>query len=212
MNTFSIYDPATGLFSGKIITGPASWLHDMMLLHPDESFIVGEYDKLSQCVDTETGEVIDYQPPQPGPQYVWDTQAKRWVYVKTPTELLADAQKAAMARVNAECADRLASVRAGYPADEVESWSKQEAEARSWIADNAASTPLLSAMSDARGMPLSVLAGKIVEKAGAFAAVSGQIIGARQAAEDRIGAAADADAVAAIVAALFPETEPGSQP
>lgn len=49
--------------------------------------IEGTYDHLSQRVDLETGDVVDWQPPRPvGDEYTdheWDTGTKRWVPVLT---------------------------------------------------------------------------------------------------------------------------------
>ena len=55
-------------------------------------------------------------------------------------------------------------------------------------ADPAASTPLLSALAQARGVPLDGLVRRVLAKADAFAVASGSIIGQRQALEDRLDA------------------------
>ena len=74
----------------------------------------------------------------------------------------------------------------------------QESEARAYTA-NAAATPLLSALSTARGVPVATLASKIIQKSDQFAATSGQIIGTRQHYEDQINAATDEATLNAIV-------------
>lgn len=84
MNTYSLYDLDTGLFTGvTIMSSP-----DVLRLNvPDGcGCLLGAYDQLSQRVVIETGEVIDYQPPQPSPQHQWDVETKRWVYVPTALE------------------------------------------------------------------------------------------------------------------------------
>ena len=96
-------------------------------------------------------------------------------------------------------------MRAGYPDDEVQSWAKQEAEARAYAADNAAATPLLSAMSQARGVVLAELVAKVIEKADLFAVASGRAIGTRQACEDAIHAAQTPEEALAVV---WPESTP----
>lgn len=190
MNTFSLYDTATGLFTGGRFFGPTHSLLDQLPAIPASlSYVMGEYDYLSQRVDPATGHVIDYMPPQPGPRYVWQPDTKRWAYVAGDEETLWFARDAALRRVNAYYAEQLAGVRYGYPPDEVTSWGKQESEARAWTSDNAAPTPLLSAIAAARGVPFDVLVAKVIEKADQFAAVTGDLIGARQRAEDRIAAA-----------------------
>lgn len=82
--------------------------------------------------------------------------------------------------INAKCEELMAMVKQGYPDSEVESWSKQENEAR------AGGGPLTDALAQTRGIPASLLRERIIAKADAFAVYSGQIIGQRQALEDRI--------------------------
>lgn len=102
----------------------------------------------------------------------------------------------ALDAVNARCAQELAAVRSGYPDDEVQSWAKQEAEARAY---GISPTPLLSALSAARGIDLEELVAKVIAKSDAFATVSGTIIGTRQACEDAIESAADVGEASAVV-------------
>ena len=99
------------------------------------------------------------------------------------------------------------AVREEYPTDEVISWSKQEAEARAYLADNSAPTPLLSAIAENRSIPLALLAEKVTEKADVYAIFTGQIFGIRQALEDRLRAIdLDApDAIDQINAIVWPE-------
>ena len=75
-----------------------------------------------------------------------------------------------------------------YPDREIRTFDKQESEARAYAADATASTPLLSALAQARGIPLSELVERVLAKADAFAVASGSIIGQRQALEDRLDA------------------------
>ncbi|WP_337639617.1 hypothetical protein [Bilophila wadsworthia] len=75
-----------------------------------------------------------------------------------------------------------------YPDREIRTFDKQESEARAYAADATASTPLLSALAQARGIPLSELVERVLAKADAFAVASGSIIGQRQTLEDRLDA------------------------
>lgn len=75
-----------------------------------------------------------------------------------------------------------------YPDREIRTFDKQESEARAYAADPTASTPLLSALAQARGIPLPDLVERVLAKADAFAVASGSIIGQRQALEDRLDA------------------------
>lgn len=133
---------------------------------------------------------IEYPAP-PGANYIPDG-AGGW---SKPIDI---ARVDQLASINKTCTDLLAAVKAGYPDAEVESWSKQESEARAYVADNTAATPLLTALSTAREVPLPDLAARVIEKADLFATASGEIIGTRQRCEDLIMAATSSDAVTAI--------------
>ncbi len=115
-----------------------------------------------------------------------------------PSDL--DELKAAKnAEINAACESAIAAIRAGYPESEVLSWPKQEAEARAFVADAAAATPLLDALAAARDIDKAELAARVIAKADAFAAISGALIGNRQKLEDQLAAATTAEEAAAIV-------------
>lgn len=129
-----------------------------------------------------------------------------WIYANgvfaapvAPVVLLADVKAAKLAQLSAECSTRMEAIKVGYPAEEVQSWDKQESEARAYTASSSATTPLLSALATARGIALADLAARVIAKADAFAAVSGAIIGKRQRYEDQVAAATDAPTVEAIV-------------
>lgn len=192
MKTYSTYQLDSGIFTGNSIGCTAAFLAANI---PDgQGCIMGEYDHLSERVDMSTGEVIDYIPPQPSPDYGWDTSSRRWIYVPT----LFDKKTAKLIEINQRCSALLGAVMSGYPPDEVQSWSKQESEARALAINSGAPTPLLHALAVARAIPLSDLVAKVIAKADLFAAASGTIIGQRQHCEDLIAAAATADDVAAI--------------
>jgi hypothetical protein len=86
----------------------------------------------------------------------------------------------ALPAINEKFLELMSAVRIGVPDDEIASWGRQEAEAR------AGGGPLTTAMAQSRGVPLETLLIKIIEKADAYAAYSGQVIGKRQALEDRV--------------------------
>lgn len=116
-----------------------------------------------------------------------------------PVPALTDVKAAKLVELAAACSLRMDAIKAGYPLDEVQSWDKQESEARAYTASNTAATPLLSALAAARGIALADLAARVIAKADQFAAASGAIIGKRQKYEDQVSAAADSATVAAIV-------------
>lgn len=182
----NLYDQSTGILTGIILHCSDG---DLMANTPDGyGCVVGDYDALSQKVDSATGLVIDYQPPQPSLNHAWNTDTKRWFYVPT----LADHKVTKLALINAQCTSTLGQITTSYPADEMQSWSKQEAEAR------AGGGPLIDALSAARGVTLADLIGRIIAKADAFAVASGQTIGNRQRCEDLIKAAQNIEEVEAV--------------
>jgi hypothetical protein len=73
-----------------------------------------------------------------------------------------------------------------YTQNEINSWPKQETEARAYIADNNVSTPLLSQIATARGLTLTDLANRVIAKADTFAVGYGTALGDKQAVEDQI--------------------------
>lgn len=73
-----------------------------------------------------------------------------------------------------------------YTSLEVDSWYKQEKEAREWTANNSYPTPLLDAVALARGTTLTVLVGQIVSKANSFEVVYGGILGKKQKLSDEL--------------------------
>lgn len=97
----------------------------------------------------------------------------------------------------------VAAITSPYPGDERDSWPKQEAEARSYVANNTASTPLLSAIAAARGIAQSDLAARVITNADNFAGLAGAAIGRRQARMDAISAAVAAKDLTALQAIVW---------
>lgn len=112
---------------------------------------------------------------------------------------LANTKARKLAEINAACDAALAALTASYPASELLTFDKQEAEARALLADPEASTPFLTPLAAARGMETEELARKVIAKADAFTTASGHVIGLRQKDEDRLKAAQSVEDVAAIV-------------
>jgi hypothetical protein len=80
-------------------------------------------------------------------------------------------------------------ISSSYPETERNSWAKQEQEARAWIANGSAATPLLSAIAAARGTSLTDIAARVIANADAYAVYAGGVIGKRQAKMIAIAAA-----------------------
>ena len=110
-------------------------------------------------------------------------------------------RKIVLAKINEACESGISALQDGYPPGEVLSWSKQETEARAWVVNNDASTPLLDSLSAARSIDKADLVGRIIDKADAFALFSGALIGKRQALEDALNAL-PADATVEQIAAI----------
>jgi hypothetical protein len=83
---------------------------------------------------------------------------------------------------------------------EMVSWSKQEAEARAYIADNTVATPILSVLVVSRGLGETVaqLANKIIAKADEYATSYASILGIYQAKQKQLDSATTVAEVQAI--------------
>lgn len=92
------------------------------------------------------------------------------------------------AEINAAFEQSMQQITNGYPPNEVSSWSKQEAEARAYIANNTAATPLIDALASSRSVNKAELVTRIIAKADLFAGISGTLIGRRQGLEDTLDA------------------------
>jgi hypothetical protein len=85
IKTWSFCDSATGALLGRTFSGSESALAANT---PEGAMAVeGVHDHMSCRVDTATGEVVDYVPPQPAADdkrtWAWDTGTRRWVETKT---------------------------------------------------------------------------------------------------------------------------------
>ena len=105
-----------------------------------------------------------------------------------PDEKQQAIKAAKLAEINAAADRAMTILTATYPDREIATFDKQEAEARTYAVDPTAPTPLLLALSQARGVELPELVRRVIAKADAFAVASGSIIGQRQALEDRLDA------------------------
>ena len=123
-----------------------------------------------------------------------------------PVPTLDEAKAAKLSEINAAADRAISKLTATYPNREISTFDKQESEARAYAADPTASTPLLSALAQARGISLPELVERVLAKADAFAVASGSIIGQRQALEDRLDACTTLEEVQGITVSI---TMPG---
>lgn len=90
-----------------------------------------------------------------------------------------------MQSANNDFTEQIKALVLGVPEDEVLTWAKQETEAKAWQLDNSVDTPLIDGILLNRNKYSKVeLVDKILEKAGVYAALTGQLIGLRQQVED----------------------------
>lgn len=108
MKTYSFADPITGAISPETVT--CSDKQAAANIRPGMTRIVGALDHLSQRVDIETGDVVDYQPPAPSALHEWDAVIKRW---KLPDAVIAAQaeQRALLAMITRIEAKQLRSLR-----------------------------------------------------------------------------------------------------
>src|SRR5699024_8211466 len=114
-------------------------------------------------------------------------------WVDLPETPIDDLAASAMSRINAGYQAEMSEILRAYPNAETLTWDKQEEEARKWIADNTAATPLLDAIAQGRSMDKAELVSRVIAKADAWIAASGLATGKRQALEDEISAALATD-------------------
>lgn len=75
---FSFYDKTTGEIKPLSFRAPND-AHVQANTPPNCEVIEGRFDHLSQRVDLDSGEVVDYIPPQPSDDHEWNNETKRWV-------------------------------------------------------------------------------------------------------------------------------------
>lgn len=116
-----------------------------------------------------------------------------------PEPTLEELRASKLSEINSAYDKTMSSVVATYPDMEVLTFDKQEQEARAWLVDNSASTPLIDALAQGRGIDKAELVQRIIAKADAFALATGYLTGQRQRYEDTLKAAKTIEAVEAII-------------
>lgn len=77
IKTFSLYEAATGLFTGKRLQCDDDALLEVRL-PPGTLALEGAFDHMSQRVELSTGVVVAYHPLAPSPDHEWNAASKRW--------------------------------------------------------------------------------------------------------------------------------------
>jgi hypothetical protein len=97
-------------------------------------------------------------------------------------------KSAKLAEIDADFETIVAGLTAGWPTHEMQTWGKQEAEARAFTADASVVTPMLSAIASTRGLTVEQLAERVIRDANAFTAASAYYVGLRHKARQRVAA------------------------
>lgn len=133
-------------------------------------------------------------PPRPSEYH--ELENGKWVLSKVKQHEQLKQKKSALIGKLLEKTDRLnAVVFEGYSQVEIDSFYRQEKEARGWKADNSYETPMLTAIAENRKIHFELLVEKVIEKADFMAAIIGDIIGMQQGFEDRIKQATNVNAL-----------------
>lgn len=125
-----------------------------------------------------------------------------WLYADeppAPEPTLEEAQAAQLVLINVSFETAALALTAGYPEAERLTWPIQQAEALAWAADNAAATPYLDGLADARGITPAEMRALTLAQVQAFQAASQQLVGTRQRLRDEINAAETVEDVRAVV-------------
>ena len=142
---------------------------------------------------------LTVSPPRPSEYHEWDGGS--WVLKPTAKKkMLQHAKSEKLAEINRTAQsyiDRAAGLDK-VPEFEVATWTTQAFEAKAWHADQNAATPTLDAIAASRGVPPDALRQKAYEKTLKFERLTAYVAGLRQAAEDKINAAANLDELADI--------------
>ena len=107
-------------------------------------------------------------------------------------------RRRAKKRVLQEFEDTLENLESRYPASEKRLFWKMEQEARAYLADNTAETPVLTIIARERLRSVTQIANRVIARADAQAAQIAELVGKRHRAEDRIDASNDPDEIRGI--------------
>jgi hypothetical protein len=96
-------------------------------------------------------------------------------------------EKAAkIAEIDDDFAAATDSLTAGWPQHEIQTWGKQEAEARALANNPDAPTPMLATIATTRGLTVPELAQRVIRDADAFTAASAHFVGMRHKARQQV--------------------------
>lgn len=162
----------------------------IIVLNENKTFkhqlIKGIHEIVSESIEVDDG-VADIL--QQNPQTKQYDKNTKLVSDYTAPFSLSSALVVKLADINNKSSVGLSPVKEGYTDDEIKSWPTQESEAKNWKSNNAYSTPFLDGIVTNRpGMDKSTLVNKVLAKAVNFKAISGAVIGKKQAYVDVLNA------------------------
>jgi hypothetical protein len=99
IKTYSLYEAATGLFTGKRLQCDEDALLKARL-PPGTLTQEGAFDHMSQRIDLTTGSVVAYHPLAPSSDHEWNAASKRW-QVKTDVRQSEGRRAVVFARIHA---------------------------------------------------------------------------------------------------------------
>lgn len=123
-----------------------------------------------------------------GKNIVFDIN-NRPVLQDSPEATFQEVKQLKLDELNRSFEYKVGIIKSSYSLSEVQTWDKQETEARNYLLDTTVQTPLLSALAAARGILLGDLVSKVIVKADSFTNAIGTLIGIRQKLEKEIIAA-----------------------
>lgn len=95
------------------------------------------------------------------------------------------------AEIDSDFEEAVTALIAGWPAHEMQTWSKQEAEARAFALDPMQQTPMLSLIAATRGLTVAELASRVIRDADSFTNASAYYVGLRHQARQLVQALPD---------------------
>lgn len=115
-----------------------------------------------------------------------------------PEPTFEDVKALKLEEINTAADSAISKIVSTYPEKEIDSFGKQELEARAYLKNPESPTPFLSILAKTRGIALPDLVNKVILKADKFSILSARIIGQRQALEDKLKICTTIDEVKAI--------------
>ncbi len=110
----------------------------------------------------------------------WEGVANRKLSTYT---LEVDCEKTKI-EINTTYTQRIKAIIGDIPQSEIDTWSKQEAQALVWQADNNAAVPFIQNLAIERNLKLSELVSRILEKVTIYEDLSSKALGQKHASED----------------------------